>query len=99
MRARGKVVIAMKMLGACVALSSVAVYVSAQTAPTATPAKSGAGKGQTGQQLVVGGLGESGDIKLLVNKSVVLTTATPYRRLSVGQPDIFEANAIGQNKI
>ncbi len=105
MRARGKVVIAMKMLGACVVLSSLAVYVSAQNAPTTSPAKApttaaaGAATTNTGQPIVVGGLGEGGDVKLLVNKSVVLTTSRPYRRLSVGQPDIFEANAIGQFKI
>jgi pilus assembly protein CpaC len=87
-----------KMLCACVALSSAAVYVSAQNVPATSPAKT-ASAANTGQPIVVGGLGESGDIKLLVNKSVVLTTSRPYKRLSVGQPDIFEANAIGQNKI
>src|SRR4029079_14955876 len=37
--------------------------------------------------------------KLLVNKSRVVTTSRNYRRISVGQPDIFEANAIGPTKI
>ncbi|HEX8521738.1 MAG TPA: type II and III secretion system protein family protein [Tepidisphaeraceae bacterium] len=98
MRAGRSNLFAVKMLGACAVLSVLAVYVSAQTAPTTRP-RGGAAAANSGQPIVTGGLGEANDIKLLVNKSVVLTTSRPYRRLSVGQPDIFEANAIGPTKI
>src|SRR5438477_12824065 len=37
--------------------------------------------------LITGGIDEkTGSVRLLVNKSVTLTTSRPYKRLSVGQP-------------
>ena len=38
-------------------------------------------------------------LKLLVNKSVVLETRTPYKRVSVGQPEIADVNLLGQSRI
>ena len=96
MSARRMRAIGVKFFAACVVTGMLAIGASAQTAPANRGAPSGR---NDGKPLVVGGLSEQNDIKLLVNKSVVLTTSRPYRRLSVGQPDIFEANAIGPTKI
>ncbi len=50
--------------------------------------------------LITGGIDEkAGNVRLLVNKSVTLTTSRPYKRISVGQPDIAEVNGIGPTRI
>jgi pilus assembly protein CpaC len=41
----------------------------------------------------------TGQLKLLVNKSVVLETRAPYKRVSVGQPEIADVNVLGQSRI
>jgi pilus assembly protein CpaC len=71
------------------------------TAPAARQGQQAATPADAGKPIVVAGLepGGGSDIKLLVNKSRVVTTSRPYRRISVGQPDIIEANAIGPTKI
>jgi Flp pilus assembly secretin CpaC len=38
-------------------------------------------------------------LNLLVNKGVSLTTKSPFKRVYVGQPDIADANALGQNRL
>src|SRR5438067_1547601 len=61
-------------------------------AQTTAPANRGA--------LIVGGIDEkAGNIRLLVNKSVTIVTSRPYKRISVGQPDIAEVNGIGPTRI
>ncbi len=97
MRVRQKAVIAVNVVGACLVLSALAVYVSAQAAPATPKQSSNADKSE--KPLVVGGLGPEGDIRLLVNKSVVLTMSRPLVRINVAQPDIFEANLIGATKV
>jgi pilus assembly protein CpaC len=65
-------------------------------ARAATPPASGAAK----SPLVVTGVDEkTGSLRLLVNKSAALTTNRPYKRVSINQPDIAEANLIGPTKI
>lgn len=44
--------------------------------------------------LVTEGL-EEGKLKLLMNKSSVLNTRSPYKRVSVGSPEIADVNTIG----
>jgi pilus assembly protein CpaC len=95
-----------KILAVCAAMG-MAVSAIAQTTPPRTTTAPAARQGQQaapaegGRPIVVAGLepGGTSDIKLLVNKSRVVTTSRPYRRISVGQPDIIEANAIGPTKI
>jgi len=41
----------------------------------------------------------SSQLKLLLNKSVVLETRTPYKRVSVSQPDIADVNLLGAGKL
>lgn len=38
-------------------------------------------------------------LKLLINKSSVLETRTPYKRVSVGQPDIADVNVLGPGRL
>jgi pilus assembly protein CpaC len=49
--------------------------------------------------LVTTGLEQNGNLRLMVNKSVTLTTSRPYKRLSIGQPDIADVNGIGPTRI
>jgi hypothetical protein len=95
-----------KVLLAFVLVGAVSVGAIAQTPPQTTTAPAARPRTATdpamaGRPIVVAGLESGGgsDIKLLVNKSRVVTTSRPYRRISVGQPDIIEANAIGPTKI
>lgn len=44
-------------------------------------------------------VGRSSKLALLINKSLVLETRTPYKRVSVGQPEIADVNLLGQNRI
>jgi pilus assembly protein CpaC len=90
-----------------------AVPPPAPTAPTPAPAPAPAPSVQpagnpnvvqpgvpAGQALVTGGLDErTGSVRLLVNKSTTLITSRPYKRISVGQPDIAEVNGIGPTRI
>lgn len=60
-------------------------------APDPEPAASHAGESVV---LVSEGL-EDGKLKLLMNKSSVLNTRAPYKRVSVGAPEIADVNTIG----
>ena len=106
----GKLCVA--LLSACV-LGQVAVAAVPPTppppaesdaAPTTAPAAPGTTAATPGQPagaaLVTGGLDErTGSVRLLVNKSTTLVTSRPYKRISVGQPDIAEVNGIGPTRI
>jgi len=48
-----------------------------------------------GSSYVTDGVGADGKIHLVVNRSQVLTTKTPYKRLNVSQPDIADVTPIG----
>src|SRR2546421_350181 len=74
----------------------------AQTPPAPPPRPAGTGAAPAGNRgaLITGGINEkTGGIRMLVNKSVTLTTSRPYKRISVGQPDIAEVNGIGPTRI
>jgi pilus assembly protein CpaC len=55
------------------------------------PAKSG--------DIVADGLSSDGQLHMAVNKTAVITTKVPYKRVSVGQPDIADVNPIGPGNI
>ncbi|HSV14691.1 MAG TPA: type II and III secretion system protein family protein, partial [Tepidisphaeraceae bacterium] len=44
---------------------------------------------------VTDGLGADGSLRLVAGKGALLTTRSPYKRVSVGQPDIADVNTIG----
>lgn len=50
-------------------------------------------------RLVAGGIGADGQVSLLVNKSVVITTTQPYARVNVAQPEVADVNAVGTSSI
>jgi hypothetical protein len=56
--------------------------------------------GSAGQRtdLVTDGVTD-GRIKLMINRSVVVSTKTPYKRVSVGNPEIADVNTIGPSNI
>jgi pilus assembly protein CpaC len=49
--------------------------------------------------LVSNGLSPSGNISLMVNKSQVITTRVPYKRVSIAQPDIADVTLVGANEV
>jgi pilus assembly protein CpaC len=79
--------------------SGVCVSATRAAAPPATAARTPAAAPNRGP-LVTTGLDEkTGSLRILMNKSVTLTTSRPYKRLNVGEPEIAEVNAIGTTKI
>lgn len=72
---------------------------AAPPASAAAPTPAANTSGNKGP-LVTGGIDEkSGSLRLLVNKSATITTSRPYKRVSINQPDIAEANLIGPMRI
>ncbi|MGF1632838.1 MAG: type II and III secretion system protein family protein [Phycisphaerae bacterium] len=47
----------------------------------------------------VRGLAQDGKLTVLANRAAVLTTDRPYSRISVGQPEIADVNAIGEDTL
>ena len=68
-------------------------FAHAAAPPTTNPDNKGA-------PLVISGIDEqTGNIRLLVNKSVTVTTSRPYKRISVAQPDVADVNGISPTRI
>jgi pilus assembly protein CpaC len=68
---------------------------SAATAPadaTPQPAPGSAG-------LVADGVDSQGRVTIAVNKSAVITTKFPYKRISIGQPEIADFNPLGAGTV
>jgi pilus assembly protein CpaC len=80
-----------------------AANADAPASPTATaPSDVGASDSVTpgtGAGLVADGVDTTGRVTIEVNKSVVITTRFPYKRISIGQPDIADFNAIGAGTV
>jgi pilus assembly protein CpaC len=68
---------------------------SAAATPAAVPAQSA----DPSAPFVSEATAKTSQLKLLINKSVVLETRTPYKRVSVGQPEIADVNLLGTNRI
>ncbi|HWE00865.1 MAG TPA: pilus assembly protein N-terminal domain-containing protein [Tepidisphaeraceae bacterium] len=49
--------------------------------------------------IIANGLSPAGDITLMMNKSVVLTTKVPYKRVSIAQPDVADVNLVGPSEV
>ena len=52
-----------------------------------------------GAPLMAKGVAADGKVRLMVNKTVVVTTTQPVKQVSVGNPDIAEVNPIGPNSV
>jgi pilus assembly protein CpaC len=76
-------------------------YAAAPTdAPTTAPAEPVAPEsGKDASGLVAEGVDSNGRVTIAVNKSAVITTRFPYKRISIGQPDIADFNAIGAGTV
>jgi pilus assembly protein CpaC len=53
----------------------------------------------TRPSFVTDGLGADGNLDLVSGKTVVLTTRAPFKRMSIGQPDVADVNPIGPSNI
>lgn len=84
-------------LGSVAAVLAVSIVVmAADTRPVAVAAAPASPGERT--LLVTDGL-EGGRLAMIMNKSVVLVTRAPYKRVSVGAPDIADVNPIGPNNV
>lgn len=54
---------------------------------------------QPSANIVVDGVNKDGALKLTVNKTALVKTNAPYKRVSVGQPEIADVNPIGPGNI
>jgi pilus assembly protein CpaC len=79
-------------LGADAPDSAVPTVVAPDAAPTTAPAR-------PAPTILTNGLNSSGGISLMVNKSVVLATRVPYRRVDIGQPDVASVKLIGPSEV
>src|SRR5262249_26973603 len=66
---------------------------SAKAQPGPGPATAGAGP-----DFVTSGLDAKGEVHLLINKSTIVTTSRPQKRLSVGEPSIVDLNGISPTR-
>jgi pilus assembly protein CpaC len=70
--------------------------VGGSAAAAEQPAAMGASKGG---DIVADGISSDGQLHLSVNKTAVISTKVPYKRVSVGQPEIADVNPIGPGNI
>jgi pilus assembly protein CpaC len=75
-----------------------ALLVWATSGAFARPQTTGGSAGTRSDMIAGDGLTE-GRVKLMINRSVVLTTKAPYKRVSVGNPEIADVNTIGPSNI
>src|SRR3954470_10082740 len=82
----------MKGICTCVLMSwvTMASFAVAQTAPATRPA----GAKTVVSDLIESGTDANGEIRLLVNRSKVITTSRPYKRLSVAQSELAAVNPL-----
>src|SRR4051812_47017301 len=71
---------------ATAAVLSIVAWSTGQVSPTSQPADGAAA--HNGAVLVADGIGANGVLKMTVNKSTVVSTKSPYKRVSVGNPEI-----------
>ena len=90
-----------KVIGAAVGAALLWVGVSAaqqvEPSPSTQPADDNGAAPKA--SLVSEGLGQDGSISLMLDKSTVLTTAEPYKRVSVSQPEVADVNLVGPASI
>jgi pilus assembly protein CpaC len=67
---------------------------AAHGAPAAKPATAPAAN-----RLVADGVGADGKVRVMVNKTTVLTTTQPVKQVSVGNPEVADVSAIGPNNV
>lgn len=69
-----------------------------QTNPTTNPSPTTQTAGDNAS-LVSSGLGAGGNVSLMMNKSAVITTRNPYKRVSIANPDVADVNLVGPAEV
>src|SRR4051794_1430679 len=99
-RAKGRII---RWLSGAAAFGAGCLWALASAAADVAPGESTAAAaprpGDTSAPFVREAATNSSQQKVMINKSVVLETRTPYKRVSVGQPDIADVNLLGQSRI
>lgn len=78
-----------------VAGGMLAIAATVRATTPQTPAQTAA---KPASELVVDGA-DKAQLRLSVNKTAVITTKVPYKRISVGQPEVADVNPIGPGNI
>lgn len=89
------------MFGACaLTLCAAAAFLPhAAMAQTQPAAGASAPALPAGDRFVISGLNDQGEVRLLVNKSTIITTSRPQKRVSVAEPSIVDVNGISPTRI
>src|SRR4051812_29092866 len=80
---------------ATAAVLSLVAWSTGQVASPSQPAGSADAAAHAGAVLVADGIGANGVMKMTVNKSTVVSTKQPYKRVSVGNPEVADVNPVG----
>src|SRR5690349_20338861 len=86
---------ALMIASAVVAMLSIVAWSTGQEVGSATTHPSSGGGASNGAPLVADGIGANGMLKMSVNKSTVVSTKQPYKRVSIGSADVADVNPIG----
>jgi pilus assembly protein CpaC len=86
--------------GATAALLAMLVggSIADETTPATQPAAQVSAQADE-KRLVESGIGANGKLELTLNKTAVISTRTPYKRVSVGQPEIADVNPIAPTSL
>ena len=57
------------------------------------------GDAERGNRLVAEGVGQDGRIRLMVNKTAVITTPQAFKQVSIGSPEIADVTVMGANNV
>src|SRR3954451_10944547 len=74
------------------------VGVSSAQPADAQPAPNAASTRNNRTDLITAGLTD-GRLDLAINKTAVITTKSPIKRIAIGQPDVIKDNVIGPNTV
>jgi pilus assembly protein CpaC len=88
----------MAVAGACAVIGVLTLAAQTQGQTTQPASEATMPAAEATNQLIVSGL-QDGKISLTVNKSTVLTTARPYKRVNVSQPEVADVNLLGPRSV
>jgi len=87
----------------CGAAASLMLLVAGSTGEEAAPATQPAANQPAGERsrndLIASGVNANGKLELMLNKTAVISTRAPYKRVSVGQPEIADVNPISPTNL
>jgi len=65
----------------------------------ATAQRAAAGTNPAGGDMITSGINEAGEVRLVVNRSTIVTTNVPQKRVSVAEPTIVDVNSISPTRV